>query len=95
MADQVSKSKKIILGNLLGMGSLKRKNKPTVIIFAAGVGRRLGKFGKEKPKCLLKVNDTLILETIIKKIKKMGFDKINIILGYKYKLILNFLRKKN
>ena len=76
------------------MGSLKRKNKPTVIIFAAGVGRRLGKFGKEKPKCLLKVNDTLILETIIKKIKKMGFDKINIILGYKYKLILNFLRKK-
>ena len=41
------KIEKIILGNLLGYGFVKKKNKPTVIIFAAGVGRRLGKFGKK------------------------------------------------
>ena len=41
-----------------------------VIILAAGMGRRLGKYGKHHPKTLTKVRDKTILDRLIITLKK-------------------------
>ena len=40
-------------------------SKHSVVLLSAGVGRRLGKLGISKPKCLLKFKKTTLLEKII------------------------------
>ena len=42
--------------------------KYSVVIFAAGMGKRLGSLGKRNPKCLLKINDSTLIEIITKKL---------------------------
>lgn len=53
------------------------------IILAAGNGRRLG---KEKPKCLIKINGKSILERQISILKKY-VDEIIVVTGYKHKMV--------
>ena len=36
-----------------------------VVIFAAGIGKRLGKLGKEKPKSLLKINKQALIDRLV------------------------------
>ena len=60
------------------------------IILASGVGRRLGAFGKKKPKCLLNLTNKLtIIDKILLELKEIK--KIYIIVGYKKELIENYL----
>ena len=55
----------------------------TGIILAAGSGTRMGKYGKNIPKCMLPVNGKSIIEWQIERLKNIGISKIIILTGYK------------
>lgn len=65
----------------------------SILILAAGKGRRLKNIGKKKPKSLIKINNKTLLEILINNLKKYGAKEINIVLGYKKKLILEKIKK--
>jgi NDP-sugar pyrophosphorylase family protein len=46
------------------------------IIFAAGIGSRLGKITKDRPKALVEIMGKTLLEVTIRKLIKYGFDEI-------------------
>jgi dTDP-glucose pyrophosphorylase len=70
-------------------------NHSQFIIMAGGFGRRLGSITKKIPKALVKVKQKPLLEHIISKAKKEGFDDIKIITYYKSELIKKFLTSKS
>ena len=45
-------------------------SKYSVVLLSAGIGRRLGKLGASHPKCLLKINNTTLIEAIISNLQK-------------------------
>ena len=47
-----------------------------VVIFAAGIGKRLGKLGKEKPKSLLKISNQTLIDRIVINLQEYGAKKI-------------------
>ena len=65
----------------------------SVVLLSAGTGSRLGKLGKKYPKCLLKINKKTLLESIIGHLKKRKVKEINMILGYKSKMIIERVKK--
>ncbi len=65
----------------------------SILVLAAGKGRRLKNLGKKKPKSLIKINNKTLLEILIDNLKKYGAKEINIVLGYKKKLILEKIKK--
>ena len=66
-----------------------------VVIFAAGIGKRLGKLGKEKPKSLLKISNQTLIDRIVINLQEYGAKKIFIMVGYKFNLIKQHIRSKN
>lgn len=66
-----------------------------VIILAGGLGTRLGKITKNKPKALVKIKNKSFLEWQIEYLIKQKVKKITFCVGYKHKLISNLLYKKN
>ncbi len=66
-----------------------------VIILAAGMGRRLGKAGKSKPKTLTLINNQTILNSLMMKLINYKVGKIHFVLGYKSKMILDNLKNLN
>jgi len=52
------------------------------IILAAGMGTRLGKFGKGMPKCMLKFNGKALLEWQIETLRACGINDIIVVKGY-------------
>tara|TARA_B100000780_G_C21094249_1_gene441175 strand:- start:551 stop:1300 length:750 start_codon:yes stop_codon:yes gene_type:complete len=68
-------------------------SKYNIVLLSAGVGRRLGSFGKTKPKCLLTINKISLISKIIYKLKKRNAKFISIIVGYKAKLIIEHLKR--
>jgi NDP-sugar pyrophosphorylase family protein len=46
------------------------------MIFAAGLGRRLGKITEERPKALLEINGKSVLRLAVEKVAAFGFDDI-------------------
>ncbi len=66
-----------------------------VVIFAAGIGKRLGKLGKQKPKSLLEINNKALIDKLILSLRKFGAIKIFIMVGYKLELIKKHIKKKN
>lgn len=68
-------------------------SKFSILLLSAGIGRRLGKIGEKKPKCLLKINKKSLIDRILVDLKKRGAKEINIILGYKSNMIIKNLKK--
>tara|TARA_B110000211_G_C14010925_1_gene523101 strand:+ start:597 stop:1343 length:747 start_codon:yes stop_codon:yes gene_type:complete len=66
-----------------------------VVIFAAGIGKRLGKLGKEKPKSLLKINKQALIDRLVLNLQEYGASKIFIMVGYKFNLIKKHIKSKN
>tara|TARA_B100001057_G_C22850729_1_gene950866 strand:+ start:1592 stop:2359 length:768 start_codon:yes stop_codon:yes gene_type:complete len=61
----------------------------SVVILSAGMGRRMGKIGKKIPKSLCVISKKTIISDIILKLRSRGLKELNIILGYKHKMILD------
>ena len=66
----------------------------TAIILCGGKGTRLGAIGKKIPKSLIKIHNTEILWYIIMMLKKNSFNHFILPVGYKGKLIKNYLKKE-
>ena len=65
----------------------------SAIILCGGRGTRLGSVGKKFPKTLIKIQGREILWYIIHILKKNKFNHIILPLGYKGKMIENFLKR--
>ncbi len=65
----------------------------SVVFLSAGRGYRLGKVGKKKPKCLININGKTIILRLVEILTLKGLKELNIILGYKHKMILKELKK--
>ncbi|MDH4129403.1 MAG: nucleotidyltransferase family protein [Spirochaetota bacterium] len=65
------------------------------MIFAAGLGTRLRPLTNDKPKALAEINGIPILEILIERLKRFGFDDIIINVHHFADRIAAFLMKKN
>ncbi|MFK7907222.1 MAG: NDP-sugar synthase [Chitinophagales bacterium] len=65
------------------------------MIFAAGLGTRLRPLTNHKPKALVEVNGTPLLEIVIQRLKQHGFTNIVVNVHYFAKQIIRFLEAKN
>src|SRR5512135_574903 len=65
------------------------------MIFAAGLGTRLGMLTSSKPKALVEVNKVTLLEHAICNLKKQGITEIIINVHHFADQIIEFLRSKN
>ncbi len=66
----------------------------SIVILAAGIGSRLNLPNFSDPKSLLKINGKTLLDIILNNLKARGYTDINMILGYKYSRIINFLNTR-
>ncbi len=86
----VNKSKKIV-GLYLWDEVLSHKKIPnTMVIMAGGKGTRLGKYTKNCPKPLLKVNGKPMLERIIVRAKLQGFENFLISINYLGQMVKDY-----
>lgn len=65
----------------------KISNNLKVVIIAAGKGTRLQPFTNYKPKCLVKILESSIIERVLKSVKETGLTDIIIVTGYKGEII--------
>jgi NDP-sugar pyrophosphorylase family protein len=65
------------------------------MILAAGKGTRLKPLTNNKPKALVKVNGTPLLEILVDKLKKTGVKEIIINVHYLADQIIDFIKSKN
>ncbi|MEZ4887982.1 MAG: nucleotidyltransferase family protein [Chitinophagales bacterium] len=65
------------------------------MIFAAGLGTRLRPLTNHKPKALVEVNGTPLLEMVIQRLKQFGFNEIVVNVHYFAKQIVSFLEAKD
>ena len=69
-------------------------NISTIMILAAGLGKRMKHYTKKMPKPLIKLNNQTLIEKIIKRIENSGFKKIVINIFYLKSKIKKELNKK-
>lgn len=68
--------------------------KRTVVILCGGRGTRLGLLGKKIPKTLIKIQGETILWYIINFLKNNNFNHFILPVGYKGRMIKNYIKKK-
>ncbi len=61
---------------------MKNADKYQAVILAAGVGSRLGKYSKDRPKCMLPFLETPIIERQIGAMRSCGLSQIALVGGY-------------
>jgi glucose-1-phosphate cytidylyltransferase len=69
--------------------------KRTAVILCGGRGTRLGLLGKKIPKTLIKIQGKPILWYIINILKNNNFNHFILPVGYKGRMIKNYIKKKN
>jgi choline kinase len=57
------------------------------ILLAAGRGTRLGPHTADKPKSLIKLGGITLLERCVGNLKRTGFEKVVIVVGYRHEMI--------
>jgi len=67
----------------------------TALILCAGLGTRLNPLTLDKPKPLLKIKNSVLLEECIQLVKALGIQKIIINTFYLKEKIIKFLEEKN
>jgi NDP-sugar pyrophosphorylase family protein len=72
-----------------------KKRKMKAMIFAAGLGTRLGTLTESKPKALVEVNGKSMLEHVVEYLKSFGILDIIINVHHFGSLIIDFIREKN
>ena len=66
----------------------------TALLLAAGTGSRLFPLTQKSPKCLTLVNETSILERLIKSLNQHGFKRLVVVTGHLEDRIRNFLKTR-
>ena len=66
----------------------------TALILAAGTGSRLFPLTQKSPKCLTLVNETSILERLIKSLNQHGFKRLIVVTGHLEDCIRDFLKTR-
>ena len=66
----------------------------TALLLAAGTGSRLLPLTKKSPKCLTLVNETSILERLIKSLNQNRFKRLVVVTGHMEDSIRNFLKTR-
>ncbi|MDA3915876.1 MAG: phosphocholine cytidylyltransferase family protein [Deltaproteobacteria bacterium] len=66
----------------------------TALLLAAGTGSRLCPLTQKSPKCLTLVNETSILERLIKSLNQHGFKRLVVVTGHLEDCIRNFLETR-
>ena len=61
------------------------------IILAAGMGNRLGKYTKNKTKCMLKINNKRLIEYTLEALNNIGITKTIIVVGYKKENLIKYI----
>ncbi len=65
------------------------------IILAAGVGSRISKHINEKPKCMVDIGGTTLIDYTISLLKEKGIKEITLVLGYKADYIKKNIKDKD
>jgi len=65
------------------------------MIFAAGMGTRLHPVTKEIPKALVKINGITLLEIVVRRLIRFGFDEIIINIHHFSDKVIEFVHSKN
>ncbi|MFK7775585.1 MAG: nucleotidyltransferase family protein [Saprospiraceae bacterium] len=65
------------------------------LIFAAGLGTRLRPLTDDRPKALVEINGTTLLEIVIRRLKNAGVIDIIVNVHHHAQMIINFLQSKN
>jgi choline kinase len=71
-----------------------KKRITTALLLAAGTGSRLFPLTQKSPKCLTLVNETSILERLIKGLNQHGFKRLVVVTGHLEDCIRNFLETR-
>ena len=71
-----------------------QKSITTALLLAAGTGSRLLPLTKKSPKCLTLVNETSILERLIKSLNQNGFKRLVVVTGHMEDCIRDFLKTR-
>lgn len=74
---------------------MKDINQFSIVLLSAGVGRRIGKISKNKPKSLLRINGKSLIKRIILILKKKKIKELSIIVGFQSHQIINELKQFN
>lgn len=61
------------------------------IILAAGMGSRLKKLTQNKPKCMVEVSGTTLIERALRQLDKFKLNRIVIVVGYSCETLINFI----
>ena len=75
-----------------GLNSLEPYRVKRAIIFAAGFGLRMMPATKDKPKPMVEVNGTRIIDTLLNALTKAGVQEIVIVGGYKFEKLNAILK---
>jgi len=62
------------------------------IILAAGMGNRLKELTADKTKCMVKVNGVTMIERMLTQLDQLGLSRIVIVIGYKGKDLVDFIK---
>lgn len=65
------------------------------IILAAGIGTRISKFIDEKPKCMVDIGGTTLINYTVNMLREKGIEEVIIVVGYKADVIREELKEKN
>ncbi len=61
------------------------------LMLAAGKGSRLGKYTKDNTKCMLEINGKPLIDQAIENLKKVGINKLIMVVGYKKENVIKYL----
>ena len=79
---------------LFNTNSYSQKRITTALLLAAGTGSRLFPLTQKSPKCLTLVNETSILERLIKSLNQNGFKRLVVVTGHLEDCIRDFLKTR-
>ncbi len=62
-----------------------------VLILAAGMGSRLGKYTKDNTKCMLEINGKKLIEHVLDIVNNVGITEVTLVVGYKKENLMSYL----
>ena len=60
----------------------------TLVILAAGMGKRLKELTKDSTKCMVKVNGVTMIERMLSQLDRLNLSRIIIVVGYQSKKLI-------